>query len=342
MDQAILTIQPSMPSFKVADAGFKSLWDDSLCKLRHPLCRSYLLPSRRWQLSVSLFERTGRNQSIQIVNMDETLRYNCKQDSQPERCKNCLCKIHWCWEAAANGCPGCDWGWTNAFSDDYLQGQKALKTSLCRCKRTFTVVEVRSVHTYLVFAYRGWIVCVKQKGWMDGTLMTQWIKDIYLKYTDGKKSLLVMDTFSTDESVRLLSKHHSSKYPCCKSKLQPLDVSLNKPFKQVCRQEFHTYCRSQLATMPSQLKTASKQEICQWVVKAQNYLSARPEMITKSFKLTLALDGSEDHLFRNKDIFQQREEGEEEGEDDRQEDSEGASADWLCCLDNVLCECIVY
>ena len=38
-----------------------------------------------------------------------------------------------------------------------------------------------------------------------------------------------------------------------------------------------------------------------------DYLSAQPEMITKSFKVTgisLALDGSEDHLLRNKDILQ--------------------------------------
>lgn len=195
--------------------------------------------------------------------------------------------------------------------------------------------------------YSGWIVCVQQKGWMDGTLMMRWINEIYLKYTGSKKSLLVMDTFSvhcSDEIISLLSKHHSrvALIPGgCTSKLQPLDVSLNKPFKQVCRQEFQTYCRSQLATKSSsadRLKTASKQEICQWVVKAQNYLSAHPEMITKSFKVTgisLALDGSEDHLFRNKDILQQanQPEDEEEGEEDEDDpfssecDSEGDSED---------------
>ena len=164
--------------------------------------------------------------------------------------------------------------------------------------------------------------------------MIQWIKEIYLKYTGGKKSLLVMDTFSahcSNEIVNVLSKHHSSVALVpggCTSKLQPPDVSLNKPFKQVCRQEFQTYCRSQLATMSSsadRLKTASKQEICQWVVKAQNYLSAHPEMITRSFKVTgisLALDGSEDHLFRNKDILQQADQQEdvEQGEEEEEED----------------------
>ena len=97
-----------------------------------------------------------------------------------------------------------------------------------------------------------------------------------------------------------------------------------------------------MSSSADRLKTASKQEICQWVVKAQNYLSAHPEMITKSFKVTgvsLALDGSEDHLFRNKDILQQanQPEDEEEGEEDEDDpfssecDSEGDSEDedWL-------------
>ena len=122
---------------------------------------------------------------------------------------------------------------------------------------------------------------------MHGTLVMQLIKEIYLK--------LVMDSFSAhyyDEFVNLFSEHHSSAALIpggCTPKQQPLDISLNKPFKQVCRQEFQIYCCSQLATMSDSadcLMTASKQDICQWVVKAQNYLSAHPEMIIKSFKVT--------------------------------------------------------
>ena len=67
-------------------------------------------------------------------------------------------------------------------------------------------------------------------------------------------------------------------------------------------------------------------------------------MIIKSFKVTgifLALDGSEDHLFRNKNILQQADqpenewEGEDEEEDpfnsdcDSENDSESESDSWL-------------
>ena len=52
----------------------------------------------------------------------------------------------------------------------------------------------------------------------------------------------------------------------------------------------------------SRLKTASKQEILEWLASAQSYLSSKPEMVIKSFKVTgisLAMDGSEDNLLHS-------------------------------------------
>lgn len=173
------------------------------------------------------------------------------------------------------------------------------------------------------------IVRVQQKGWLDGTFMMRWVKEVYLKYTGGKESLLAMDTFSahcSNDIVNLLSKHYSSVALIlggCTSQQQPLDVSLNKAFKQVCRQEFQIYCHSQLATIFSSadsLTIASKQDICQWVVKAQNYLSAHPEMIIKSFKVTGIPQLWMDLLFRNKDILQQADQPEDEEKDEDEED----------------------
>ena len=112
----------------------------------------------------------------------------------------------------------------------------------------------------------------------------------------------------TKEIISLLSKHHSSVALIpggCTSKLQPLDVSLIKPFKQVSRQEFSAYCCSQLPSSEDCLKTASKQEVCQWLTKAHDHLCAQSDLITKAFKVTglaLALDGSEDNLFRNQHL----------------------------------------
>ena len=48
----------------------------------------------------------------------------------------------------------------------------------------------------------GFIIAHQSKAWMDGPLMQRWVKEIWLKYTEKKKSLLVSDTFKahiTDE-----------------------------------------------------------------------------------------------------------------------------------------------
>ena len=74
----------------------------------------------------------------------------------------------------------------------------------------------------------------------------------------------------------------------CTSKLQPLDVCLDKPFK-VCRKFFSDYCCTQLSTSENpnnRLKTASKPEVLHWVVAAQSHLSSKPEIIAKSFQVT--------------------------------------------------------
>ena len=146
---------------------------------------------------------------------------------------------------------------------------------------------------------------------MDGDLMKRWIRQIWIKHTQRRKALLVMDSFRahcTEDIQALLATANSEVAFIpggCTSKLQPLDVSLNKPFKAICRRSFSAFCRSQLSTMndpTDRLKTASKQQVVQWVEEAQKHLSERPEMIIKSFQVTgisLAMDRSEDSLFRN-------------------------------------------
>lgn len=82
------------------------------------------------------------------------------------------------------------------------------------------------------------------KAWMDTNLMQLWVKKIWLQYTTGKESLLVLDRFQAhmvDEVNSSLLEGNS--ITClipggCTSVLQPLDVSLNKPFKSHIQKEW--------------------------------------------------------------------------------------------------------
>ena len=141
---------------------------------------------------------------------------------------------------------------------------------------------------------RSWIVYVQAKGWMDSTLMDRWVREIYLKHTKQNQALLVMDSFSAHcaEIVNLLAKSNSKHTiipGSWTSKLQPLDVSLNKHFKSIYRTEFSAHCHSQLSTMANsadRLKTASQQTVCDWIKKGLEYL---PSYFWLSHSLSLSL-----------------------------------------------------
>ena len=90
------------------------------------------------------------------------------------------------------------------------------------------------------------------------------------------------------------------------------------------------------------LKTATKQQVCQWVEKAHEDLSTKKDMVIKSFQVTgisLALDGSENSLFRNDKLLKQaleaaQGEDDDEPEEDAEEDAEVDGEDPFKNLDS--------
>ncbi len=47
-----------------------------------------------------------------------------------------------------------------------------------------------------VLGSQGTVVGYQKKSWMDEKLMLKWISDIWVKYTEKRSSLLILDTFS--------------------------------------------------------------------------------------------------------------------------------------------------
>ncbi len=94
----------------------------------------------------------------------------------------------------------------------------------------------------------------------------------------------------------------------CTSKVQPLDVCLNKPFKGVLRQRWIQYIDAQVASAsaspeapPNKLKTAPKETICDWIKDGLDYLKDHNDNVKKSFLvcgITNSLNGSENHFIR--------------------------------------------
>ena len=84
-------------------------------------------------------------------------------------------------------------------------------------------------------------VCIvpQVKAWMDHVLMKVWIKEVLVKYTKREHCLLVLDSFRahlTDDVATALRKANVTTLVIpggCTSKVQPVDVSLNRPIKDI-------------------------------------------------------------------------------------------------------------
>jgi len=109
--------------------------------------------------------------------------------------------------------------------------------------------------------------------------------------------------------------------------VQPLDVCLNKPFKDRLREKWNIWMSSgQFSyTKGGNLKKPEHGIICKWILEA--WAEIPKEMIVKSFKkcgISNAMDGSED------DLFGQDEKEEDIDEDEREiVDGNSDSADEL-------------
>jgi hypothetical protein len=150
----------------------------------------------------------------------------------------------------------------------------------------------------------------QDKSWMDEPLILWWVKDVLLKHTDGKHCLLVLvnDAFRahiTDSVTRSLHKANVSVVVIpggCTSKIQPIDVCLNKPIKDMVRGEWEAFLLSQVeAGGDTDSMGAAKSDIAKWILATNSMLTSQRDLVVKCFKvcgISSAMNGSENHLVR--------------------------------------------
>jgi len=162
----------------------------------------------------------------------------------------------------------------------------------------------------------GCIVAVQQKAWCDEAIMIRWINECLKVYTNRQRSLVVLDSFrchimdSIKKQLRKANAELAVIPGGCTSILQPLDVSVNKPFKGWLRASWTEYIRNDAARVDAARKAGeaaakiqppSKQLIVDWVGSAVMKLREKSDLVRKSFVVTgiaPALNGADDHLVR--------------------------------------------
>jgi len=137
------------------------------------------------------------------------------------------------------------------------------------------------------------IVRVQEKGWMTEELMLEWLKIVWghrPRAFLNQPSMLVLDAFKghlTDSLKNQLRKMKTELVVIpggMTSVLQPMDISINKLFKDRLRQQYLTWIVDPACelTETGKLKRAAPSEIAPWVSAAWK---AIPEsIIVRSFK----------------------------------------------------------
>ena len=145
---------------------------------------------------------------------------------------------------------------------------------------------------------------------MDSEQMRVWIEKAWRSRLGGlgRRSLLVLDSFEAHvtDTVKASFNRENTELAVIPggltSLLQPLDVSLNKPFKDGVRKKWMQWMADGIHefTASGRQKKPSEELMCSWISQAWNDIPA--EMITASFLkcgITNNLDGTQDDLVYN-------------------------------------------
>ena len=121
------------------------------------------------------------------------------------------------------------------------------------------------------------------------------------------RALILLDNFKgqcTEKLLRFLDFNNINVImipPNCTDRLQPLDVSVNKPAKEFLRQKFHTWyaqnvcaqLEGKAAKEPVDLRmSVVKPWGAQWMTELYDYLKTKPDIIKNGFKASGILESA--------------------------------------------------
>ena len=204
----------------------------------------------------------------------------------------------------------------------------------------------------------GWHVTHSPKHWSTEETMVQYVEHIIVPYTDKVRdslgeetaALVIMDNFKgqvTDAVMNLLDTHNIHVCllpPNTTDRLQPMDISVNKPVKDYLKRQFDKWYSEHVLTQlegedtsnmealqlhPINLGLPELKEIgAKWLVDMASYISNNPQMIVNGFihsGIAGALDGQE----MTDDVVEPEDSQERDSEDDFDEDDfEESEADF--------------
>jgi len=139
---------------------------------------------------------------------------------------------------------------------------------------------------------KGIVVSVNPKGWMTAEMFSLWFQKVW-KNRKGSffnpKSLLILDSarshLTGEVQQQTKSQSRIAVIPGGLTKLlQPLDISVNKSFKNIIRNLWEDWMINGYKTFTKggNMKKASYNEVCHWIVKSWDMIT--PQCIKNGFR----------------------------------------------------------
>ena len=169
---------------------------------------------------------------------------------------------------------------------------------------------------YLLISFLKVKININNNAWSTTDIINDWLDKIYLPYINKDpllgSGLLIMDKASSHINEDIIEKCTGqfcdvSILPSgCTSILQPLDISINKPFKNALKEKYIRYCIDKGVAFSK----VGKEDIINWV--GDIWFSDKiinKELIKNSFKvcgLSNKIDGSEDDLIKVLDFLENK------------------------------------
>ena len=117
-----------------------------------------------------------------------------------------------------------------------------------------------------------------------------------LKLHSEQRALCIIDNFSaqcTDDVLKLLENHNIDTVfvpPNCTGELQPIDICINKPVKDIMKNEFHQWYSDEIMAQGEECNAIKfplsvvKPLGARWLMKAFDHIQSHPELIMNGFR----------------------------------------------------------
>ena len=162
-----------------------------------------------------------------------------------------------------------------------------------------------------------WHLTTTPTHWSNEQTMMDYIDKIIVQYVNSKRkelqlpsnfpALLLFDHFSGQTSQAIfdmLEKHHLMHVlipRTCTDRLQPMDLSVNKPVKTHLQNSFQEWYAAQIqkqilrapnsSLTPVDMRLSTIKPVhATWLIEAYNYIKSRPEIVINGFKAAGILD----------------------------------------------------